>query len=492
MSEPTARSHVGRDAPPTFRGEPVPAHQEADSSDLVKQVAAIRERHRICSVVLDDDPTGSQTVYDVNAAFSIPDLDIRATMGADRRAFVLTNTRSLDPDQAAEITRRAVDAAYSGLAASDCLQVISRSDSTLRGHVHREVGELQQARRRQLGSSYGAVLFAPAYPEAGRVTVSGWHYVAVGQRFIPVGETESARDAAFGYRASALGDFLVETSRGTVRGQDILHIGLDDIRLGGPQRVRELLCAADGRWVVADSLDVRDIEFVVLGTTCAVDAGVDVLVRCGPSLVRPLLGVSGSRLYRPGPADADGATEAAGLVVVGSFTDRTNRQVEMLTRNRDVSLVELSALAALAGDSVTLAGTRDELAAALERGPAVLVTSRSVASLADPGASLKAARTVSAAVAATVREVLHRRTPRWVISKGGITSHDVTVSGLGVSRARVLGQLLPGQISVFRVLPGEAGYQRDFVVFPGNVGADDALLQAVSIMEGEHTCQKTP
>jgi uncharacterized protein YgbK (DUF1537 family) len=448
---------------------------------------ATRERLRTCSIVLDDDPTGSQTVYDVNAAFSVQDLNIKATLGADRRAFVLTNTRSLDPDQAGDITRRAVDAAYSGLAAGDYLQVISRSDSTLRGHVHREIGELQQARRRHLGSGYDAILFAPSYPEAGRVTVSGRHYVAVGREIIPVGETEFARDAAFGYRASALSDFLIETSRGEVREQDILPIGLDDIRLGGPQRVRELLCAAEGRWAVADSLDVRDVEIVALGTIHAAEAGIDTLVRCGPSLVRPLLGVTGSRLYRPGPADAVGAAAAAGLVVVGSFTDRTNRQLEVLTRNRAVSLVELSVPAVLAGDSAALARTRDELTAALECGPTVLVTSRSVASLAGPGASLEAARSVSAAVAATVRETVARRMPRWVISKGGITSHDVTVSGLGISRARVLGQLLPGQISVFRALPGEAGYLRDFVVFPGNVGAEDALLQAVSIMEGECT-----
>ena len=65
-----------------------------------------------------------------------------------------------------------------------------------------------------------------------------------------------------------------------------------------------------------------------------------------------------------------------------------------------------------------------------------------------------------------------------MIAKGGITSSDVATRGLGVKRALVRGQLLPG-VPVWR-LGAEARFPGiDYVVFPGNVGSDTALADAV-------------
>jgi uncharacterized protein YgbK (DUF1537 family) len=64
--------------------------------------------------------------------------------------------------------------------------------------------------------------------------------------------------------------------------------------------------------------------------------------------------------------------------------------------------------------------------------------------------------------------------------QGGITSHDVAVRGLGIRRARVLGQLFPGLVSVFR--PVEAAPEAvgtPYIVFAGNVGDDDTLADVV-------------
>jgi uncharacterized protein YgbK (DUF1537 family) len=68
--------------------------------------------------------------------------------------------------------------------------------------------------------------------------------------------------------------------------------------------------------------------------------------------------------------------------------------------------------------------------------------------------------------------------PRFLIAKGGITSSDVATRGLGVRRALVRGQILPG-VPVWR-LGAEARFPGlDYVVFPGNVGGDTALADAV-------------
>ena len=75
--------------------------------------------------------------------------------------------------------------------------------------------------------------------------------------------------------------------------------------------------------------------------------------------------------------------------------------------------------------------------------------------------------------------------PSWVVAKGGITSHDVAVRGLRMRRAEVLGQLFPGTVSVFRPVdaaPEAVGMP--YVVFAGNVGNEETLAQAISIMSG--------
>jgi len=70
-------------------------------------------------------------------------------------------------------------------------------------------------------------------------------------------------------------------------------------------------------------------------------------------------------------------------------------------------------------------------------------------------------------------------TPRYLIAKGGITSSDTATHGLGVRRAVVLGQAIPG-VPVWQ-LGAESKYPGlGYVVFPGNVGADTALADLVA------------
>ncbi len=129
-----------------------------------------------------------------------------------------------------------------------------------------------------------------------------------------------------------------------------------------------------------------------------------------------------------------------------------------------------------------MTSTAGQVSRALAHSDVLLYTSREVAAGATAGASLEIARAVSAAVARTVRLALPAR-PAWVVAKGGITSHDVALHGLGIRRAEVAGQLLPGAISVFRPVdaPPEA-IGMPYVVFAGNVGDDGTLAHVAGIM----------
>ena len=115
--------------------------------------------------------------------------------------------------------------------------------------------------------------------------------------------------------------------------------------------------------------------------------------------------------------------------------------------------------ALLAGADVVADGPRPGRAAALERSDVVLYTSRALVRGRDRDDSLAIARTVSAALSQVVRDALAAG-PAWVVAKGGITSHDVAVRGLGIRRAEVAGQLFPGVISVFRPLDAGLGGHR--------------------------------
>jgi uncharacterized protein YgbK (DUF1537 family) len=120
----------------------------------------------------------------------------------------------------------------------------------------------------------------------------------------------------------------------------------------------------------------------------------------------------------------------------------------------------------------------------LSRADVLLFTSRSLIRGSDAATSLDIARHVSDAVVEVVRGVRAAK-PAWVVAKGGITSHDTAVRGLEIRRAEVLGQMLPGLVSVLRPIdaaPEMIGVP--YVVFAGNVGGDDTLAHVIDVLRG--------
>ena len=479
-----------RDNPPSatevLGGIPEP---RPDDDGLRASIRAMRAADGLLLGVLDDDPTGLQSVHGVQLVTVLEEEAYRAALaGPAATCFVLTNTRSMEEPAAAEINVLAARGLLSVAGRRGArLQLVSRSDSTLRGHVMAEVTALDSVRRETAGRGYDGVLFVPAFLEAGRLTAGDIHWARVGGRLVPVGETEFAQDAAFGYSASDLRDFVADKSGGTIRRDAVGSIGLADIRLGGPQRVRELLAGVrDGSWAVVNATEYSDLETVAAGVLMAERAGASFLFRTGPSFVRALAGMGpraplrGADIWPAGRPPQGGH----GLVVVGSHVGQTSRQLAALRARGGITAVELD-VAAIVGGGEVVAGTARQVAAALRDSDVLLYTSRAVATGRDGAGSLAVARTVSAALSRTVRDALAAR-PAWVVAKGGITSHDVARHGLGIRRAEVAGQLFPGIISLLRPLdaaPGAIGVP--YVVFAGNVGDDGTLGDVVAILKGE-------
>jgi uncharacterized protein YgbK (DUF1537 family) len=472
--------------PADMLGAQPPVRVEPDARARIRAAHATAGR-RIA--VLDDDPTGSQTVHDVAVVTALEPEEFAAGLATPgSTCFILTNTRSL-PDARAVQLNTTVGRTLLELGAqlNAPIQLVSRSDSTLRGHVIAEMRALDAARRDLTGHSYDGVLLAPAYLEAGRFTAGDVHFARVGDQLLPVGDTEFAQDATFGYTSSNLRDFVAEKSGGTIRAADVHSIGLDDIRLGGPTRVADILTGVRrGGFVVVNATDYADLEVVVLGLLQAEAVGRSFLCRTGPSFVRALAGLEPKDPLTTAELWPTGSPAGHGLVVVGSHVGLTSRQVQIARSRGGLTEVELDVATLLAParrdahvDEVT-----SRVIAALADSEVLLYTSRTVVRGADAAGSLEIAQTVSSAVVEVVRGARTGK-PAWVVAKGGITSHDVAVHGLGIRRAEVVGQVLPGLVSVFRPVQAPTEVVGvPYVVFAGNVGDDTTLAYVIDLLRG--------
>ena len=463
-----------------------PVRVEPDARQRIRQARAAAGR-RIA--VLDDDPTGSQTVHDVAVVTVLDAGEIAAGLdGPGATCFILTNTRSMGEADAVALNTRVGRTLFElGKQLDAPVGVISRSDSTLRGHVIAEVTALDAVRREVLGRGYDGVMLIPAYLEAGRFTAGDVHWARVGGEAQPVGETEFARDATFGFSASNLREFVAEKSGGTIAPDQVHSITLDDIRRGGPRRVAEVLAeVTDGAFVVVNAVEYADLDIVVLGLLETETTGKSFLYRTGPSFAQALAGLDPRPPLQASDIWPDGRPDRHGLVVVGSHVGLTSRQVAVAQEHGDVVEVELdvTAVADPACRDEHVAAVTERVLGALAGSDVLLFTSRTLLRDDDPAASLEISRQVSTAVIEVVRGAVTAE-PAWVVAKGGITSHDVAVRGLEIKRATVLGQLLPGLVSVFRpveALPQVVG--TPYVVFAGNVGDENTLAYVIDLFSG--------
>lgn len=478
---------------------PIPAQLVASA------VHASTEASPRVLVVLDDDPTGTQSVADLPVLTRWEEADFAWAFAHTingRRAdavYVLTNTRSLDPAEAAarneEVVRNALAAAAAapgGAGARLRLGFVSRSDSTLRGHYPLEPDVIAETVAAVSGEVTDGVVMVPAFPDAGRVTIGGVHYMrGTGEeagRLTPVAETEFAKDASFGFANSELARYVEEKSGGRYSADSVIVLDLNIIRAAGPDRDPLLSAkaiadaiepATDSTPIVADIVTENDLRALSLGLEEAERRGKKLLYRVGPPFVRARIGqeirteLSGEEAYSGNTPSA-----AGGLIVVGSHVGVTTRQLKALVEQHSAArIVEIDVERLLGGSAEAyLDEIVQTVAESLHSADVILHTSRLLIKTDDAAASLRIARTVSAAVVAVVNRTLKTFPPRFVIAKGGITSSDVAAHGLEIRHGIVRGPMLPGIVSLWEPVDGPAK-GIPYIVFAGNVGDDQSLAQ---------------
>lgn len=426
-------------------------------------------------IVLDDDPTGSQTVHSCLLLTRWDEETLRLGL-RDKSpiVFILTNTRSLTPEKAASVTREVcqnLKVAIAAEAIHDFL-IVSRSDSTLRGHYPIETDAIAE----ELGP-FDAHFLIPAFFEGGRITRHSVHYLMVNSVETPVHQTEFAKDSVFGYSHSYLPDYVEEKTKGRIHADTVDRILLADIRYGSLDRFMDM---TDNQCAVVDGESQADLDSFAKHILDAVSQGKKFLFRSAASILTSLADLG------PQPIAADEMATYVregkpGAVIVGSHVKKTTEQLERLLKEPNTVSIEIDVSHLLEDSSEYRADMLNETlekvrtAHADDKTP-VIYTSRQELQFKTAETRLAFGEAVSALLMDIVRGL--PTDIGFLISKGGITSNDVLSTGLSLKSVRLLGQIIPG----CSVVKTEANHplfpNLPVVLFPGNVGDTNALATA--------------
>lgn len=412
------------------------------------------------TIVLDDDPTGTQCATNVAVLLEWNSQSIVDALATADSVYIQTNSRALNEKDAVALARRIkTEADAAGAILNHPIEYVLRGDSTMRGHVFSETELFLQP-----GSS---ILFLPAYPEVGRTTIDGRHYVKISGVNTPAEETEFAHDPVFSFTSHSMVDFVSEKSNRTG-----IHISLDHIRQGAQALSQIFQSVPAGSVIVPDAENDEDIEIIAQAVKLLRTTASPLVVRSAAPLAASLAGVRSTSLLQ-GPLM--GSQNFSLLLVAGSHTVGATNQLAEISRRWGPPIV-INTAQAMLDPSQAAEVAIDQVKDAIAKNSFGFVTSERDRK--SEHNTLEHGEKVMKSIIATVQGVC--ALVDVVVAKGGITSAEVARAGIGAKEAWVLGQILPG-ISAWQ-LKDHSGKQYLYIVVPGNVGDSDTLIKTLEIV----------
>lgn len=463
--------------------ESIPAISNEDKVEelLGKELSSFKQK----IIVLDDDPTGVQTVHDVSVYTDWSEEAIRQGFSeSNKMFFILTNSRSFTVKETKQVHQEiATRICKLSQETGKKFVIISRSDSTLRGYYPLETETMANVLKDKLGLQIDGEVIMPFFKEGGRFTIDNVHYVQAGDKLVPAGETEFAKDKTFGYQQSDLTQWVEEKTNGKYLAENVVTISLEDLRkLNIDKIVGQLLEVEDFNKVVVNAVDYFDVKVFVIALMRAFAKGKYFIFRSAAALTKVMGGVTDRPLLTKKEL-VDENDINGGLIIVGSHVKKTTAQLDKLKTLENLAFIEFNVASTL--NSNELAKEKERVYKLVNTKVAagqtvVVYTSRKVIDVqGDKEKSLLLSVGVSDALTSIVKQLPVK--PRFILAKGGITSSDVGVKGLGVKRALVAGQVRPG-IPVWYTNE-EAKFARlPYIIFPGNVGTVDDLHDIVEML----------
>jgi uncharacterized protein YgbK (DUF1537 family) len=461
----------------------------ADSSFVMEQWKKIKPSFTDKIIVLDDDPTGVQTVHNVSVYTDWNEESIeQGFLESSQLFFILTNSRALTK---AETKQVHIDIATRIERVSKRLNkpylIISRSDSTLRGHYPLETKILKQTIEERNGEHIHGEVIVPFFKEGGRLTIDNVHYIQTGQDLVPVGETEFAKDRTFGYKESHLGKWIEEKTSGEFKEENTTYISLSSLREFAIEAiVDQLLLVSDFNKVVVNALDDEDIYTFSIALIKAMEKGKRFIFRTGATFTKVIGNIPPRKLLtRQDLIETD--SSHGGLIVVGSHVRKTTEQLKKLQTVDFLHFIEFDCH--LVQDDTAFQNeverVKTEAELYVSKGTStVIYTKRERLDLGEgmQEQELKLSTKISDSLTSIVHHFSIR--PNYIIAKGGITSSDVGTKGLSVKRAIVAGQIAAG-VPVWKIGEESVFPHIPYVVFPGNVGDETTLKEIVLTLENK-------
>jgi len=437
-------------------------------------------------VVLDDDPTGVQTVHDISVYTNwTKDSIVNGFQEENNMFYILTNSRGLTKEETTKVHREIAEVVDRAAKETGKEYIfISRSDSTLRGHFPLETELLKEAYEHNTQNEIDGEILCPFFKEGGRFTINNIHYVKYGDELIPANETEFAKDRTFGYIAGTMPAYVEEKTGGSFKAEAVTCITLEDIHALNIDKIEQQLISVQSfNKVIVNAVDYADIKVFCIALFRAMAKGKVFMFRTAAAIVKVMGGVTDQPLLSREKMVVK-VTNNGGIIVVGSHTEKTTKQVELLKQLSDLEFIELDAGLVTDDQAFEIEVSRclQQEEACIKAGKTVCCyTSRTLitADTGDKEDELRLSVKISDAVQSLVGRL--NVTPSFVIAKGGITSSDVGTKALAVQKANVLGQIKPG-IPVWQTGEESKFPLTPYVIFPGNVGEDSTLKEAVEVL----------
>lgn len=432
-------------------------------------------------IVLDDDPTGVQTVHDIYVVTDWSKEWIKKGLSDNRNVlYILTNTRSYSAEKTKRINQEIV---RNLCEVSKELQIkfslISRSDSTLRGHYPLEINVLESELLNGADIEVSGHLLVPAFFEAHRYTIQDTHYLAESGKLVPVSSTEFSNDAVFGFSTAFLPNWIEEKTNGKISANEVLNISIEDIRSGGTDKVYEILLKAkQNAPIIVNAVSYDDLDIVSLAVLRAIDVGKHFLFRTAASWIKSFGGIE-SRPYLTAQDMTALDENYGGLIIVGSHTQKTTEQIEVIMDQYPIQVIEVNVPKILnerLRDTELHSVIKKLEENLLLKKDTIIYTSRKVITVEGKDDNLIISQSISSALVEIVRALEIK--PRFIIAKGGITSSDIATKGLEIKHAKILGQVIAG-VPVWLTGKEARFIDTPYIVFPGNVGDRDAILKVV-------------
>ena len=438
-------------------------------------------------VVLDDDPTGSQTVHDISVYTDWkPETVLKGFEEKNNMFFLMTNSRGLVTGQTIKAHKEIATAivAAAKKTGRDFL-IVSRSDSTLRGHYPIETTILKEEIEKLTDKHFDGEIILPFFKEGGRFTINNIHYVKEDDHLTPTGMTEFAKDKSFSYTASHLGKWCEEKNAGKYNAEQMEYISLDTLRsLRYNEVIRQLEKIRDFNKVIVNAVDYVDVKIFCIALVESLCNGKEFIIRSAAAVAKVLGGISNQPLLTKKQLITSENTNG-GIVIIGSHVNKTTRQLKELKNCiYPIEFIEFDQHLVIAPQGLTPEVKRvvKLVNNSIRGGRSVVVyTRRERIDLEtdDKDQQLEISLQISNSVTSIVSQLSVR--PNFIIAKGGITSSDIGTKALGIKRALVMGQIKPG-IPVWMTGDESRFPHMPYIIFPGNIGEDSTLREVLEIL----------